>query len=1477
MVFSVCAQNENTKWYFGVKYGLDFMTNPPTAITTSTMHSLEGSASIADSFGNLLFYTDGDTVWDKTHNIMANGLGIGNINQGGNWFQPAIILKQPGSASIYYIFVPMGNARYSVVDMSLASGNGSVITKGVSLNYSGRDQITATKDCNGTDYWVVMQNGGFTNGNIAAFPFTANGVGTPVISPTAFQGYSGCMKFSQDGTKLAVATASLRVYDFDRSTGIASSSFMLSASQGYGCEFSPSGTILYASFGGQQGKISQFDLCAGTQSAIIASETILLSGSMFPCLQYAPDGKIYAGRLTTNSISVINSPDILGSGCNLVSTPFTTQEGFPTMMTFSQPPKPNLAPFTFTIQTINCQKKIAFTSPVLTCTQVGYSIMGVQWNFGDPVSGPANTSTLTSPGHTYAVPGTYTTQLIVNYSCGGISDTLIQPVTIPGPTLNITTHTITCANLGSATVTANGGAGPYTYTWLPSAQISSVAINLVPGNHSVTLSDIGSGCTYTYNLTLPPLTPFIGTLSASSSLMCHGASNGTAAINNVSGGSGNHTYNWSNGTSIFSSNPITTLYAGTWSVTVTDALTACKINSVFTITQPPALSLTVSSAAPSLCVGQSTTFSTQTQGGIAPYFYLWSNGPTTATQNVIAINSGITIYTLNVYDSHSCTINNTVSLDFIPNPTLSVINASICPLQTGTLTVIGASNYTWSTGSNNNSITDNPLASTLYTVTGEALGCISTITTAIILKPAPTLFAGSNSPVCENQNIKLQSVGIGAYSWTGPGGFISNAQNPVINTASSPNAGSYHVLLTAPNNCTAQASTTVVVKTNPTVSVNGSTVCSIQNASVFASSMPGVNYLWTGPGGYSSLIQNPVITTPAVTASGNYSVLVTNAVGCTSMAVAHLLVVSPPAPVSSLSSNSLCAQAFNGSANSITMTATGATNYTLNTPNYIVAAPDPGAPTMTLTSIPPFQNVPIVATATLYGSNGVCTTSTTLTFSIIPNPTITVSSPTPEICAGQSFTYTNFGASSYTWSGASANYTSYNNGGVVVANPSINAVFSVHGSSLGCNSASKTSSITVYPIPTIFISPAQSQICLGTSTLLTASGTSTDFYWYPNTGLSQVNGSAVLASPKKDQIYTVIGTANNCTNTAIATVSVLQLPKPVANASKQLYCANETVTLTGSGGEIYYWNGPDNLNLSGQTVSFSAFSASVGDYTLTVTNKNSCINQTKIAVNIAPLPQGNLAGPKMEACVPFCSEFYYQHPLGGKNISVSWQVQNINIASKTFSHCFTRSGDNIVVGKFADTLTKCVSIQTFVVRGLEVPVAEFNWLPEKPIEGMEDVLFINNSSGKHQEKFNWYFISNDGYSSENENTSYFFDRAGMYPVAYVVENASGCADTIVKYITIQPDFNFYIPNTFTPNGDDRNDIFVPVMRGIKFYTLMIFDRLGEKIFETSDPNKGWDGVFKGEACTQDVYGWKVSLSTIHGESKVYAGNVTLLR
>src|ERR1043166_1948824 len=136
ILFSLCqsyfSQNENKKWIWGYKSGLDFSNSPPTAITNAAGYTQEGTASIADANGNLLFYTAGDTIFNQVHQIMANGTGLLGHQSS---TQAALIVKKPGSQNLYFVFTTNafsgGGVYYSIIDMALAAGLGSVTTKNV--------------------------------------------------------------------------------------------------------------------------------------------------------------------------------------------------------------------------------------------------------------------------------------------------------------------------------------------------------------------------------------------------------------------------------------------------------------------------------------------------------------------------------------------------------------------------------------------------------------------------------------------------------------------------------------------------------------------------------------------------------------------------------------------------------------------------------------------------------------------------------------------------------------------------------------------------------------------------------------------------------------------------------------------------------------------------------------------------------------------------------------------------------------------------------------------------------------------------------------------------------------------------------------------------------------------------------------------------------------------------------------------------
>ena len=214
------SQKEANIWYFGENAGLDFNTNPPTALTGS-FKTDEGSASISDSNGILQFYTDGSIAYDRLGNDMRNGTGLlGDPSSA----QSAIIVPKPQDPNIYYLFT-VGNqfrfpsdgngVHYSIVDMSLNGGFGAITTKNTPLNGSefAREKITSVKGFDCDTFWVITSD----QNNFYSYLVDDTGViNTPIVSPHSYlSNLRGYLKLSPDGNTLVNASASAGSYIYD--------------------------------------------------------------------------------------------------------------------------------------------------------------------------------------------------------------------------------------------------------------------------------------------------------------------------------------------------------------------------------------------------------------------------------------------------------------------------------------------------------------------------------------------------------------------------------------------------------------------------------------------------------------------------------------------------------------------------------------------------------------------------------------------------------------------------------------------------------------------------------------------------------------------------------------------------------------------------------------------------------------------------------------------------------------------------------------------------------------------------------------------------------------------------------------------------------------------------------------------------------------------------------------------------------------
>jgi gliding motility-associated-like protein len=317
-------------WQFGVKCALDFSSGVPVA-GTSVINTLEGSASVSDpNTGQLLFYTDGETVYDRNNNQMPNGFGLK-----GSYSSPqtAIIFPWPGHPGLYYIITADQNnylnanmgVNYSVVDISQNGGLGDVVTKNILLTPPlTTENCIAIKHCNNVDYWVITHTADTDIFN--AYLFSASGVNhTPVQTHIGSVQVSGnistCMKASPDCKKIVTGSwLNIEMFDFDRLDGTLYNLMQIQLTPNldgyaYGLSFSPDSRKLYVAIPDAY-RLYQFDLSNYTQTSISASKTLVANNRQYHFIQLGPDGKIYVNGGSPHSLSVINNPNASGLNCN---------------------------------------------------------------------------------------------------------------------------------------------------------------------------------------------------------------------------------------------------------------------------------------------------------------------------------------------------------------------------------------------------------------------------------------------------------------------------------------------------------------------------------------------------------------------------------------------------------------------------------------------------------------------------------------------------------------------------------------------------------------------------------------------------------------------------------------------------------------------------------------------------------------------------------------------------------------------------------------------------------------------------------------------------------------------------------------------------------------------------------------------------------------------------------------------------------
>lgn len=440
------SQQQGAKWYFGANAGLDFGDGAPKALTDGSLSTPEGTSSIANSKGELLFYTDGIKVYDKGgKELLCQADSCGPLGGSKKSSQSALIVPQPtckGCEYLYNIFTTTEindstkALTLSVVDMRRNNGKGAIVEQNTTLQRTSTERIASVRNDRDSTYWVVSHD--FGNNKFRVYHATAGGLTEEksfdlgMAHDTKAKG-EGYMKFSPADSvsgerRLAVIVPGpprnfVELFTFSDSTGEMKYERTIDLGPAppvaYGVEFSPSGDKLFVSYQGVDttaSKLVQFDLTL-SDSTLLADSRILIDSTRnqkFGALQIGSDGKIYMAVDGSDHLAVINNPerssvstigyvlkgvDLGGKKSNL---------GLPSMVqNFTQPSDgPGIQADGF----CSGAPTMFQTSPLCDPLKDTYT-----WNFGDgsaPVNGKQN-----QVSHTYSQAGIYKASLRAVNQC----------------------------------------------------------------------------------------------------------------------------------------------------------------------------------------------------------------------------------------------------------------------------------------------------------------------------------------------------------------------------------------------------------------------------------------------------------------------------------------------------------------------------------------------------------------------------------------------------------------------------------------------------------------------------------------------------------------------------------------------------------------------------------------------------------------------------------------------------------------------------------------------------------------------------------------------------------------------------------------------------------------------------------------------------------------------------------------------------
>ncbi|MFM2284859.1 MAG: hypothetical protein RLZZ543_356 [Bacteroidota bacterium] len=751
--------------------------------------------------------------------------------------------------------------------------------------------------------------------------------------------------------------------------------------------------------------------------------------------------------------------------------------------------------------------------------------------------------------------------------------------------------------------------------------------------------------------------------------------------------------------------------------------------------------------------------------------------------------------------------------------------------------------------------------------------------------------AAVSGPACEGQTLSLtaSNVANGQYLWSGPNGFVSNLQNPVLTNVTPAMAGVYQVTATNPvNNCSSISSVNVFVYATPATPTltNSGPVCEGTPLNFTCNQYTGGTYTWTGPNGFTSNLQNPSIAAAPDAANGSYSCTVTVNT-CPSLQATTTATINPyPTTPSPTNSGPYCA----GDNIQLTSPAVTGATYEWKDPAGVVISTNQNHTINTST----------VAMSGIYTLrvqvNGCWSLPGSTTVVVYPIPTTPALTSNSPVCEKAQLTINGpaplpvFGTT-YAWTGPNL-FSGTSQNVSIPSSALVNAgQYSLIITEHGCSSAAGTFTVTVIALP-VSDAGADLTVCSSEPAAIGAPPVAGYSYsWLPVGGLdfsTIANPTAVISNMNgapRDETYIVTTSDQGCTtkDTVVITIN----PQPIASfvaPNPQCFEGNTF----GFDADGYYsstatfnwefgpWANIPNSTLESPTgIEFNSTGLQIVQ--LTITDRGCESNIYQAPVNIYKMPVANFVSDYFVGCDPKVINFANLSESDDPIKTTAWSFGNGRSASIQNPTILYNDPGVYDVELTITTERGCADTYFIndMIRIYPSPIADFRLDPEvvyitQPMMNFEDL-----SQGGDEV---FYVVDGTDYVYQAD-TRYTFADSGVYDVRQVVTTTFGCRDSLTKQAIVELGYKMYVPAAFTPNDDGYNDRFRAYGEDVLDFSMLIYNRWGQLLYSSYDMENGWDGrtLLQDRVCDGGVYIYKISATQRNGIKTTYEGNVVLLR